>query len=225
MKEAVTKVIDTLTQDDLHGVFQKFLERYKCVAAGGDYFEGGLEFHVCTINKCAHTKKVLKLILCSLYIYLIEWKLICNYWCHAVLYDNNQVEKEIFWRNKKNRKVSIKRMFTSYAFKISKLKPYFQNRNEEFYKLFLWYNYSVSCDFFIGWSNSETFRLIFDEFAPLFFLQNSPSLQILSVRLMFSWENDNLSWTSFDENREYCIRIILSFSKLSKRLNSWKTID
>ena len=36
MKEAVTKVIDTLTQED----FQKLLERYKCIAAGGGYFEG-----------------------------------------------------------------------------------------------------------------------------------------------------------------------------------------
>ena len=26
MKEAVTKVIDTLTQEDFHGAFQKFLE-------------------------------------------------------------------------------------------------------------------------------------------------------------------------------------------------------
>ena len=40
MKEAVTKVIDTLTQEDFHGTFQKLLERYKCIAAGGDYFEG-----------------------------------------------------------------------------------------------------------------------------------------------------------------------------------------
>ena len=41
MKEAVTKVIDTLTQDDFHGAFQKLLERYnKCIAAGGDYFKG-----------------------------------------------------------------------------------------------------------------------------------------------------------------------------------------
>ena len=40
MKEAVTKVIDTLTQEDFHGAFQKLLERYnKCIAAGGDYFE------------------------------------------------------------------------------------------------------------------------------------------------------------------------------------------
>ena len=41
MKEAVTKVIDTLTEDDIHGASQKLLERYnKCIAAGGDYFEG-----------------------------------------------------------------------------------------------------------------------------------------------------------------------------------------
>ena len=40
MKEAVTKVIDTLTQEDFHWAFQKLLERYKCIAAGGDYFEG-----------------------------------------------------------------------------------------------------------------------------------------------------------------------------------------
>ena len=41
MKEPVTKVIDMLTQEDFHGAFQKLLERYnKCIAAGGDYFEG-----------------------------------------------------------------------------------------------------------------------------------------------------------------------------------------
>ena len=41
MKEAVTKVIDTHTQEDVHGAFQKLLERYsKCITAGGDYFEG-----------------------------------------------------------------------------------------------------------------------------------------------------------------------------------------
>ena len=41
MKEAVTKVIDTLTQEDFYEAFQKLLERYnKCIAAGGDYFEG-----------------------------------------------------------------------------------------------------------------------------------------------------------------------------------------
>ena len=41
MKEVVTKVIDTLTQEDFHGILQKLLERYnKCIAAGGDYSEG-----------------------------------------------------------------------------------------------------------------------------------------------------------------------------------------
>ena len=41
MKEAVTKVIDTLTKEDFHGALQKLLERYnKCIAAGGDFFEG-----------------------------------------------------------------------------------------------------------------------------------------------------------------------------------------
>ena len=40
MKEAVMKVIDMLTQVDFHGAFQKLLEWYKCIAAGGDYFEG-----------------------------------------------------------------------------------------------------------------------------------------------------------------------------------------
>ena len=41
MKGAVTKIIDTLTQEDFHGAFEKLLERYnKCIAVGGDYFKG-----------------------------------------------------------------------------------------------------------------------------------------------------------------------------------------
>ena len=41
MKEAVLKVIDTLTHEDFHRAFQKLLERYnKCLVAGEDYFEG-----------------------------------------------------------------------------------------------------------------------------------------------------------------------------------------
>ena len=40
MKETVTKVIDTLTQKDFHGTFQKLLEWYnKWIATEGDYFE------------------------------------------------------------------------------------------------------------------------------------------------------------------------------------------
>ena len=50
MKEAVTKVIDTLAQEDFHGAFQKLLERYnKRIAAGGDYFEGDKSF-MCVLS-------------------------------------------------------------------------------------------------------------------------------------------------------------------------------
>ena len=41
MKEAVKKVIDTLAEEDFHRTFQKLFERYnKCIAVGGNYFEG-----------------------------------------------------------------------------------------------------------------------------------------------------------------------------------------
>ena len=50
MKETVTKVIDTLTEEDFNGAFQKLLERYnKCIAAGGDYFEGDKSF-MCVLS-------------------------------------------------------------------------------------------------------------------------------------------------------------------------------
>ena len=40
MEEAVTRVIDTLTQEDFDGAFQLLLEQYnKGIAAGGDYSE------------------------------------------------------------------------------------------------------------------------------------------------------------------------------------------
>ena len=43
MKEAVRKVIDTLTQEDFNGAFKMLLERYNtCITAGGDYIEGDL---------------------------------------------------------------------------------------------------------------------------------------------------------------------------------------
>ena len=39
IKEAVTKIIDTLTQEDFDGAFQKLLERHsKYIAAEGGYF-------------------------------------------------------------------------------------------------------------------------------------------------------------------------------------------
>ena len=41
IKEAVTKVIHTLSQENFHEAFHKFLQQYnKYIAAGGDYFEG-----------------------------------------------------------------------------------------------------------------------------------------------------------------------------------------
>ena len=50
IKEDVMKVIDTLTQEDFHGAFQRLLERYNlCIAAGGDYFEGDWSF-ICVLS-------------------------------------------------------------------------------------------------------------------------------------------------------------------------------
>ena len=49
MDEAVTKVFDTITQEDFHGAFQKLFERYKCIAVGGDYFEGDKSF-MCVLS-------------------------------------------------------------------------------------------------------------------------------------------------------------------------------
>ena len=50
MKEAVTKAIDILIQEDFHGALKKLLERYnKCIAAGGDYFEGDKSF-MCVLS-------------------------------------------------------------------------------------------------------------------------------------------------------------------------------
>ena len=73
MKEAVTKVIDTLTQEDFHGAFQKLLERYnKYIAAGGDYFEGDKSF-MCVLSIKVPVEKSLEtylIILVYIYIYI-----------------------------------------------------------------------------------------------------------------------------------------------------------
>ena len=61
MKKAVTKVINTLTQEDFDGAFQKLLERYnKCIAAGGDYFKGDKSFMCALAIKVPTRKKSLK---------------------------------------------------------------------------------------------------------------------------------------------------------------------
>ena len=50
MKEAVTKVIDMLSQEDFHGAFQKLLKWYnKGIATRGDYFEGDNSF-MCVLS-------------------------------------------------------------------------------------------------------------------------------------------------------------------------------
>ena len=50
MKEAVTKVIDTLKQEDFNGAFQNLLEQYnKCIAGGGDYFKRDESF-MCVLS-------------------------------------------------------------------------------------------------------------------------------------------------------------------------------
>ena len=62
MKEAVTKVIDTLTQEDFHGALQTLLERYKWIAAGRDSFEGDSSFMSALSIIRKNTKKFWKLI-------------------------------------------------------------------------------------------------------------------------------------------------------------------
>ena len=76
MKEAVTKVTDTLTQEDCHGPFEKLLERYnKCIAAGGYYFEG-YESFMCVLSiKVPIRKKSGNLSYAPrIYIYIIIYK-------------------------------------------------------------------------------------------------------------------------------------------------------
>ena len=75
MKEATTKVIVTVTQEDFDGAFQKLLERYnKCIAAGGDYFEGDKSFMCVLSIKVPIRKESGNLfILAYIYIYIYLW--------------------------------------------------------------------------------------------------------------------------------------------------------
>ena len=57
MKEAVTKVIDTHTQEDFYGAFQKLLERYnKCMAAEEITSKGTRVSYVYYQSKCPYEK-------------------------------------------------------------------------------------------------------------------------------------------------------------------------
>ena len=85
MKEDLTKVIDTLTQEDFDAAFQKFLERYNnYVTNGGDYFEGDKSF-ICVLSikvpirkkkKAATYRKLLVYIYIYIYIYIYCYSLI-----------------------------------------------------------------------------------------------------------------------------------------------------
>ena len=71
MKKAVTKVIDTLTQEDYHGAIQRLLEWYKCISAGGDYIERDSSF-MCELSIKMPIRKSLEtylMILVYIYIY------------------------------------------------------------------------------------------------------------------------------------------------------------
>ena len=68
MKDIVTKVIDTLTQEDFHGAFQKLLERYKCIATSGDYFEED-KSSMCVLSIKVPIRKMSGNLLCATCIY------------------------------------------------------------------------------------------------------------------------------------------------------------
>ena len=68
MKEAVTKVIETLSQEDFNEAFQKLLEQYnKYIAAGGDYFEEDYSF-MCVLSIKVPIGKAWKFIVFTSYI-------------------------------------------------------------------------------------------------------------------------------------------------------------
>ena len=67
MKEAVTKVVDTLTHDDFHGAFQKLLEQH--IATGGDYFGEDKSF-MCVLSIKVPIRKKSGNLLCAPYIYI-----------------------------------------------------------------------------------------------------------------------------------------------------------
>ena len=92
MKEAVTKVIDTLTQEDFHGAFEKFLERCnKCIAAGGDYLEGDQGF-ICVLSiKVPIQKRRETYLMIYVYIYIYIYNLKLNK--NTITYQNNLCHK------------------------------------------------------------------------------------------------------------------------------------
>ena len=96
MKEAVKKVIDTLTQEDFRGSLQKLLERYtKFIAAGGDYFEGDESFMFVLSIKVPIRKKSWNLFNdARIYIYIYIYIYICNPSARLIF---NRVQLVLIW--------------------------------------------------------------------------------------------------------------------------------
>ena len=89
IKEAVTKVIDTFTQEDFHEALLEVVgtvQQVHCIWRR--LLWRGLEFHVCTTNKSAHPKKVWKLIVCTSY----DSKWLDKKFCYRL-----KILKEIWW--------------------------------------------------------------------------------------------------------------------------------
>ena len=87
MKDAVTKVMDTLTQEDFHGAFQKLLELYnKCIAVGGDYFEGDYSFMYVLSIKVPIRKSLETYLIILVYIYIYIYIYIYNEYMLVFIY-------------------------------------------------------------------------------------------------------------------------------------------
>ena len=99
MKEAVTKVIDMITQEDFHVAFQKFS---KYIAAGGDYFEKDESFMcVVSIIKCPYEKSLetYLMILVYIYIYIYIYMCVCVCVCVCVSSGRNEFILRTYWPN------------------------------------------------------------------------------------------------------------------------------
>lgn len=59
IEETVTRVIDTLTQEDFQGGLPEVVGKVQQTHCSRRLLRRGLEFRACTINKSAHTKTML----------------------------------------------------------------------------------------------------------------------------------------------------------------------
>ena len=83
MKEALMKIIDTLTQEDSHGAFQKFVGTVQQVHCSlKRLLQGWLEFHECTINNITHTETRLETYLMIL-VYISLYDHLNHFFCQV----------------------------------------------------------------------------------------------------------------------------------------------